>query len=58
MPLFPYFPLIVWMGMIQVALGATTDITDASDLTMNRRSITPFRTPFPTSPLLTPSSAA
>jgi len=23
MPLFPYLPVIVWMGMIQVALDAT-----------------------------------
>jgi hypothetical protein len=35
MPLFPYLPVIVWMGMIQVVLGATGDITDASELTMN-----------------------
>jgi hypothetical protein len=23
MPLFPYLPVIVWMGMIQVVLGVT-----------------------------------
>src|SRR4030095_14835082 len=25
MPLFPYLPVIVWMGMIKVMLGATLD---------------------------------
>ena len=58
MPLFPYLPVIVWMGMIQVVLGATGDITDASELTMNRGSIIPFPTPLSTSPLSAPSSAA
>jgi hypothetical protein len=58
MPLFPYLPLIVWMGMIQVVLGATGDITDASELTRNRGSIIPFPTPLSTSPLSAPSSAA
>ena len=23
MPLFPYLPVIIWMGMIRVVLGAT-----------------------------------
>ena len=58
MPLFPYLPVIVWMGMIQGALGATADITDASELAMSRGSIIPFRRSFPTSPLPAPSSAA
>jgi hypothetical protein len=58
MPLFPYLPMIVWMGMIQVVLGATADKTDASELTMNRGSIIPFPTPLPTSSLPAPSSAA
>ena len=47
MPLFPYLPVIVWMGMIKVMLGATHDhdaqsMTDPTDLTMNRASIIPF----------------
>src|SRR5262249_43976210 len=37
MPLFPYLPVIVWMGMIKVMLGATHDhdaqsMTDPTDL--------------------------
>jgi len=58
MPLFPYLPMIVWMGMIQVMLGAAGDVTDASELTMNRGSIIPFPKPLSTSPLCAPSSAA
>ena len=50
MPLFPYLPVIVWMGMIKVMLGATHDhdaqsMTDPTDLTMNRASIIPFPAP-------------
>jgi len=49
MPLFPYLPLIVWIGVIQVLLGATHthDVqSDTVDLTMKRGMIVPFRTPF------------
>jgi hypothetical protein len=50
MPLFPYLPVIVWMGMIKVMLGATHDhdaqsMIDPTDLTMNRASIIPFPAP-------------
>jgi hypothetical protein len=50
MPLFPYLPVIVWMGMIKVMLGATLDndaqsTTDPTDPTMNRASIIPFPAP-------------
>ena len=50
MPLFPYLPVIVWMGMIQVMVGATHDhnaqsADDPANLTMNRGSIRPFPTP-------------
>jgi hypothetical protein len=51
MPLFPYLPVIVWMGMIQVVLGATHDhdaqsVDDPADLTTNPGSIIPFPTSF------------
>jgi hypothetical protein len=46
MPLFPYLPVIVWMGIIKVMLGATLDhdaqSIDPTDLTMNTASIIPF----------------
>ena len=50
MPIFPYLPVIVWMGIIKVALGATRDldaqrITDPANPTMNRASIIPFPPP-------------
>ena len=50
MPLFPYFPFIVWMGMIKVVLDATHDndaprIIDPTNLTTTRASIIPFPTP-------------
>jgi hypothetical protein len=50
MPLFPYFPVIVWVGMIKVMLGVTYDddalpINDSTDLTANSESIVPFPTP-------------
>jgi hypothetical protein len=49
MPLFPYLPVIVWMGMVKVVLGATHDldaqpITDPINPTMNSVSIIPFPT--------------
>lgn len=51
MPLFPYLPVIVWMGMIEVALDATHDLDERNDahrkpdptnLTMNPASIIRF----------------
>ena len=50
MSIFPYLPVIVWMGIIKVALGATRDldaqrITDPANPTMNRASIIPFPPP-------------
>jgi len=46
MPLFPYLPVIVWMGIIKVILGATLDhdaqSIDPANLTMNTASIIPF----------------
>ena len=46
MPLFPYLPVIVWMGLIKVMLGATLDhnarMTDPTDLTMDTASIIHF----------------
>jgi hypothetical protein len=50
MPLFPYLPVILWMGMIQVVLGATHDhdaqsVDDPANLTMSRAGVIPFRTP-------------
>jgi hypothetical protein len=45
MPLFPYLPLIVWIGVIQVVLGATHTHDVQSD-TVDRGMIVPFRTPF------------
>jgi hypothetical protein len=45
-PLFPYFPVIVWMGMIRVVLNATHDddapIIDPTNLTTTRASVVPF----------------
>jgi hypothetical protein len=48
MPLFPYLPVIIWMGMIQVLLGAThaQSIDDPADLTTNRGNIVPFPASF------------
>ena len=48
MPLFPYLPMIVWMGVIQVMLGARSDpdvqsVDDSGNLT-TCASILPFRT--------------
>jgi hypothetical protein len=50
MPLFPYFPVIVWVGMIKVMLDVTHDddvlrINDSTGLTANSASIVPFPTP-------------
>ena len=50
MPLFPYLPVIVWMGMVKVVLEAAHDfnaqpITDPTNPTMNSVSIIPFPTP-------------
>jgi hypothetical protein len=50
MPLFPYFPVIVWMGMIKVMLGVTYDddalpINDSADVTLNSASIVTFPSP-------------
>ena len=50
MPLFPYFPAIVWMGMIKVMLDAThgndpPHIIDPTILTTTRANIVPFLTP-------------
>jgi hypothetical protein len=47
MPLFSYFPLIVWMGMIKVMLDVTYDnnalpINDSINLMTNSASIVPF----------------
>jgi len=52
MPLLPYLPMIIWIGMIQVALGATLGqngqgIDDPGNLTTHRGSIVPFPTPLP-----------
>jgi hypothetical protein len=49
MPLFSYFPLIVWMGMIKVMLDVTYDnnalpINDSINLMTNSASIVPFPT--------------
>ena len=49
MPLFPYFPVIVWMGMIKVMLDVTHDddappINDSINLMTNSASIVPFPT--------------
>jgi hypothetical protein len=51
MPLFPYLPVIVWMGMIQVVLGATHDhsaqsVDDPTNWTKKRASVIPFPTSF------------
>jgi hypothetical protein len=51
MPLFPYLLVIVWMGMVQVMLGATPDrdaqsVNDPANVTMSRGSIVPFPTTF------------
>lgn len=50
MPLFPYLPVIVWMGMIQVVLGVTHDhdaqsVDEPANLMINRGSIIPFPRP-------------
>jgi hypothetical protein len=49
MTLFPYLPVIVWMGMIQVMLGATHDhdaqsVDDPANLTTKRGTIVSFPT--------------
>jgi hypothetical protein len=49
-PLFPYFPIIVWMGMIKVVLDATHDndappVIDPTILTTTRASVVPFPMP-------------
>jgi hypothetical protein len=51
MPLFPYLPMIVWMGVIQIALGLTNDhdaqsADDPANLTMKRGTVVPLRMPF------------
>jgi hypothetical protein len=50
MPLFPYFPVIVWVGMIKIMLGMAHDddalgINDSTGLSANSASIVPFPTP-------------
>ena len=50
MPLFPYLPVIVWMGIIQVALGVTHEhdaqsADDPANLTIKSGTIIPLRTP-------------
>ena len=50
MPLFPYLPAIVWVGMIKVMLDMTDDddalgINDSTGLSANSASIVPFPTP-------------
>jgi len=50
MPLFPYFPVIVWVGMIKVMLDVAhgddaLPISESTDLTANSASIVPFPTP-------------
>lgn len=50
MPLFPYLPVIVWMGMVQAMLGATPDrdaqsVDDPANLMMNDGSIIAFPMP-------------
>lgn len=50
MPLFPYLPAIVWVGMIKVMLDMTHDddalgINDSTGLSANSASIVPFPTP-------------
>jgi len=52
MPLLPYLPVIVWMGMIQVVLDAAhaqngQSIDDPENLTAHRGRIIPFPTPLP-----------
>jgi hypothetical protein len=50
MPLFPYFPVIVWVGMIKIMLDMAHDddalgINDSTGLSANSASIVPFPTP-------------
>jgi hypothetical protein len=50
MPLFPYFPVIAWVGMIKVMLDVTHDddalhVNDSTGLTANSASVVPFPTP-------------
>ena len=50
MPLFPYFPVIVWVGMIKVMLDMTDDddalgINDSTGPSANSASIVLFPTP-------------
>jgi hypothetical protein len=50
MPLFPYLPVIVWMGMIQAVMGVTHDhdaqsVDEPANLMINRGSIIPFPRP-------------
>jgi hypothetical protein len=54
MPLLPYWPVIVWMGMIQVVLDAAhgqndQSIDDPANLTAHRGRIIPFPTRLPLS---------
>jgi hypothetical protein len=54
MPLLPYWPVIVWMGMIQVVLDAAhgqndQSIDDRANLTAHRGRIIPFPTRLPLS---------
>jgi hypothetical protein len=49
MPLFPYLPVIVWMGMINIVLSATSDETqsgnDPANWTNKGASVLPFPRP-------------
>jgi hypothetical protein len=50
LPLFPYLPVIVWMGMINIVLSATNDpeaqsTNDPSNWTKKGASVLPFPTP-------------
>jgi hypothetical protein len=48
MPLFPYFPVIVWVGKIMLDMAHDDDalgINDSTGLSANSASIVPFPTP-------------
>lgn len=50
MPLFPYFTIIIWVGMIKVMLDMTQGddalgINDLTGVSANSASIVPFPTP-------------
>ena len=52
MPLFPYLPVIVWMGMINIVLSATSanetqGINDPANWTKKGTSVIPFPMPMP-----------